>query len=289
MSTLASSGTPVRDLWAYHTRNNGVWGQCFWGQTKINRGPDRHLKHMFMWALEPCGSIPANRDRFDCGPECTSTCHITTVCSGNCHKKWCRPAAGMVNIEVPNWRPTNILREPKSWKAWDLEFCPRLRKMSPGMIAVLQGDMTFADFHASTIANLDEDDAYRRAKDYMRMSVWVGFSVSGPGAHLGLPESPLDQDQAVGPVWDAWQTHYAESLLRIYWHVYHLYHVDPPRIRGLRRVWNTARSMMDSQPVSEPSPCRCQQCVPVDPEHGTDLPSLSWGQWDQGYDQLGYA
>lgn len=92
------------------------------------------------------------------------------------------------------------------------------------------------------MANLDKDDAYRRAKDYMRMSVWVGFSVSGPGAHLGLPESPLDQDQAVGP-----------------------------------------------QPVSEPSPCRCQQCVPVDPEQGTDLPSLSWGQWDQGYDQLGYA
>lgn len=123
--------------------------------------------------------------------------HPSTVCSGDCHKKWCRPvAAGMVNIEVPNWRPSTILWGPRNWKAWDLEFCTRLRKMSPSMITLLRGDMSFADFHANTIANLEDDESLRRAKKLERMHLWLTYSVLAPGCRsITSGNSPLKEDQ----------------------------------------------------------------------------------------------
>lgn len=202
--------------------------------------------------------------------------HPSTVCSGDCHKKWCHPvAAGMVNIEVPNWRPSTILWGPRNWKAWDLEFCTRLRKMGPSIITLLRGDMSFADFHANTIANLEDDEALRRAKKLERIHLWLTYSVLAPGCRsITSGNSPLKEDQI----------HLAYVL-----DVYHFFHVDPPRIKRLRRVWNKAHSMVDSQLVNEPSPCRCQQCLPVDPRQGTDLPSLSYEQFWQMYCKLGRA
>jgi hypothetical protein len=153
------------------------------------------------------------------------------------------------------------------------------------MIAVLRGDMTFAAFHANTIANLKDDDAHRRAKDFERLCMWLMSSVSGPGVPLIYEALPFsEQDQAVGPIWDAWQTYHAKATLRIYWDLYHFFHVDPPRTKGLRRVWEATRSMVESQPANKPS-CRCHQCLP-DQEQWSLLPSLSCEQCSQGFFRL---
>lgn len=295
-STSASStSTPitpgwVRDVWERHARQNDSFTNRSWGGFKHpaslpggageSRGEYWWNENGWWWALEPCGSVPVDRHRFHCGPECTATCHITTVCTGRCHKNWCIPSKSSPAVpDQPNWRVASEMYDQddhKGWKDWEREFCTRLRKIHPAMIAVLRGDMTFADMYAKTVANLGRADVYHRAKQFQQLANWMRATLIRLKSSLmyyeDLTFGELDfggpPDRAVGgTVAEALLVCYAKSALRVYWHLYHCCIGGPsnmvprPFFRPFFAAFYAARSMVDFRPASKPL-CRCLYCLP---------------------------
>ncbi|KAK1832201.1 hypothetical protein QBC39DRAFT_349722 [Podospora conica] len=222
------------------------------------------LADFYLWSLLPCGSVPASRDPLHCGPECTSTCHITTVCKGDCHKNW--SIFGVSWLQSKERKPNHLRLDPRTWTEWEMEFRTRLRMICPSMIAVVRGDETFADFHAKTIAPLSPYDARNKAEDFGEMEKWLGFSVLVGGDPDPVFETFrfYERDQVSGPIWDALYTFHAKSVLRLYWNLYHFNHLDDraPVEQGLRQsVKEAARTLLFPLPVDF-VPCRCHKCRP---------------------------
>ncbi|KAK1832202.1 hypothetical protein QBC39DRAFT_349723 [Podospora conica] len=177
------AGTPRTQRYTWDLRNH-TFDSENWGPHRIlvdYNVRDRHsIREKYMWSLEPCGGGIPKPLRVEpwgssCGPHCSATCHITTVCTGNCHKEWCvemgqldppREGGTLVKmpdwrlpnpfkesgkdfspppedpalVEMPNWRFPTLFKDADSWKPWELEFRTRLLKIDPGLLRVMRAD-----------------------------------------------------------------------------------------------------------------------------------------------------